>query len=40
MISSRISFVLLRGPHKGSIDVVLADKENGLVVSGGDDGRM
>ncbi|CAJ1397957.1 unnamed protein product [Effrenium voratum] len=27
-------------PHKGSIDVVLLDKENSLVVSGGDDGYL
>ena len=26
------------GPHAGAIDVILSDKENGLVISGGDDG--
>ena len=26
------------GPHAGNIDVILMDRENGMVISGGDDG--
>ena len=28
------------GPHAGAIDVILIDKDNGLVISGGDDGGV
>ena len=28
----------LSDPHSGTIDVILMEKENGMVISGGDDG--
>ncbi|CAE7515749.1 Cfap44 [Symbiodinium sp. CCMP2456] len=31
---------LAGSPHAGAIDVILSDKENGLVISGGDDGFL
>ena len=30
---------MIPGPHAGNIDVILMDRENGMVISGGDDGH-